>query len=316
MMKKALFVIVSLTVAAAVILLAGCRKKNPPSTDDIDGGVRTNRTDPDAPKSITSTEITSFNCVFSTATLDEAYGFEGRVYTLEAEVKNGRTYGKFDFYNRSGEGNKLSFDADVQFMDSLYGIIAKYDFAKHNGYSYFISGLPDMYGAELDITFASGESIYASDNQSNFLGVEAMQELVSLFKEYSGIEDPTDDSVWQSMNIYRTHSVWSLCFNMSVTAEQDGSMVLSGFCIGDDGKEYSSEEGVLVSEEGVSALRELELDSLPDFKKKPDLGFQVMDETVQKLKLVYADGKTAEKELTDETLDEVFEILLSEFRAH
>jgi len=38
-----------------------------------------------------------------------------------------------------------------------------------------------MYGAKLDIQYASGESIYAYDNQDCFIPLEAMQELVELF---------------------------------------------------------------------------------------------------------------------------------------
>ena len=56
-----------------------------------------------------------------------------------------------------------------------------YEFAQHNGYSHKISGLPDMYGATLDIKYASGESIYAYDNQDCFIPFEAMKELVELF---------------------------------------------------------------------------------------------------------------------------------------
>lgn len=194
-MKKMPYIIIGLTVAAAIILIAGYRKKDPLSTDDIDGGVRTSRTDPYAPKVINSTEITSFNCVFSTVTLDSSYGFEGKVYSLEAKVKEGKVYGHIDYYDRSGEGSKIGFETDVQFMESLYGIVARYDFAQHNGYSYFISGLPDMYGAYLNIGFASGEAISASDNQSNFLSVESMRELIALFAEYSGLENPADDSL-------------------------------------------------------------------------------------------------------------------------
>lgn len=194
-MKKMPFIIFGLTALATIILLAGYRKKKTPSTDDIDGGVRKNLTDPDAPKSITSTEITSFKCVFSTTTLDGSYGFDGKVYDLEAKLNDDKICGCFDYYNRSGEGNKLGFETDLRFMESLYEIVARYDFAKHNGYSYSVSGLPDMYGAKINITFASGENIYAYNNQSNFLTVDAMRDLITLFEEYPDLENPVDDNV-------------------------------------------------------------------------------------------------------------------------
>lgn len=56
---------------------------------------------------------------------------------------------------------------------------------------------------------------------------------------------------------------------MSVTEENDGIVTLSGFCIGSDGREHSSEEGIVISDEAASALRELELDDLPDLKRSP-----------------------------------------------
>ena len=45
-----------------------------------------------------------------------------------------------------------------------------------------MAGLPDEYGARLDVRYASRESIYANDNQDNFLPLEAMNELLNLFE--------------------------------------------------------------------------------------------------------------------------------------
>ena len=59
--------------------------------------------------------------------------------------------------------------------------MSKYDLAKHNGDTHHVSGIPDMYGDYIDIKYASGESIYASDNQSGFLKAEAAMELLNLF---------------------------------------------------------------------------------------------------------------------------------------
>ena len=67
-------------------------------------------------------------------------------------------------------------------MMRLWKIVSKYDFAQHNGYVSKVSGLPHMYGAKLDIRYASGESIYAYDNQDCFIPLEAMRELVELFR--------------------------------------------------------------------------------------------------------------------------------------
>ena len=70
-------------------------------------------------------------------------------------------------------------------MTSLQEIVSKYDFAQYNGYISKVSGLPHMYGAKLDIKYASGERIYAHDNQDCFISLDAMNELVELFSSYN-----------------------------------------------------------------------------------------------------------------------------------
>lgn len=144
-----------------------------------DGGT-TNRTDPNAPKVIESTEITSFTCIFSTLDLAEETELGNCKYMLEASVKDKIVIGK---YTRYGETEDRNFETDSYFMIELQKIVAKYNFAKHNGLSVTVHGLPDMYGAELHIMYASGETIYASDNQSCFLSFEAMEDLVNLFSK-------------------------------------------------------------------------------------------------------------------------------------
>ena len=66
-------------------------------------------------------------------------------------------------------------------MTKLQDVVSKYNLAKHNGYTHHVSGLPDMYGEQIDIKYASGESIYAHDNQDGFLPMDAMVELIELF---------------------------------------------------------------------------------------------------------------------------------------
>ena len=44
-----------------------------------------------------------------------------------------------------------------------------------------------MYGEQIDIKYASGESIYAHDNQDGFLQTEAMVELIELFSSFNNI---------------------------------------------------------------------------------------------------------------------------------
>ena len=153
------------------------------NTDNIDGGVVTRNSGEDSPKVIESTDIISFNCELSFIAKENE--LEGKVYKMRAALEDGTVKAKIDWHDRSGNGDKAEFEADVSFMSKLQEIVSKYDLAQHNGYTHHVSGLPDMYGDHIDIKYASGESIYASDNQSGFLKAEAAMELLNLFLSFN-----------------------------------------------------------------------------------------------------------------------------------
>jgi len=154
-------------------------------TDDIDGGVKTYNSGEASPKVVESTEIVSFKCEFSllAAVLEEESELNGRIYTLDAELDDGTVKCKIDCYGRESSSVPKEFTADASFMTSLQEIVSKYDFAQHNGYISKVSGLPHMYGAKIDIAYASGESIYAHNNQDCFIPFEAIEELIELFNK-------------------------------------------------------------------------------------------------------------------------------------
>ena len=164
-----------LAVAAGVLL---CRKKTSPDPE-IDGGVRHFR-DANAPKEINSTEITSFRCKFSTVDImSEDSPIAGHLFTLYAGEKEGYC----ELRDRSkGEGKK-TFTPDAAFFGKLQQIVSRYAFARHNGQHYLVSGLPPQFGMDLEIRYASGEEIRASNNQSCFLPLEAIEALVALFEQ-------------------------------------------------------------------------------------------------------------------------------------
>ena len=74
-----------------------------------------------------------------------------------------------------------SFTGNAAFMMKLQAIIEKYNLAQFNGRDVVTHGLPDDFGATLSVTYASGEKIYAADNQNMYLPVEAVRELAQLF---------------------------------------------------------------------------------------------------------------------------------------
>jgi len=163
--------------------ISGC---NTHSTDDIDGGVVTRNSAEDSPKVIESAEIISFDGEFSfiSAVFDEESELEGKVYKMSAILEDNTVKAKIDWHDRGGDGNTSEFETDISFMTKLQDIVSKYDLAKHNGYIHHVSGLPDMYGDCIDIKYASGESIYASDNQDGFLPTDEVMELIELFYKH------------------------------------------------------------------------------------------------------------------------------------
>ena len=147
-----------------------------PPDEPLCGGT-TEYTDPDAPKTITDTEIASFKFYASMLSVlndgsypsltEPRYEFsavrEGNVVTV---TRNGETLQK-----------------DAVFMVKLQDVIAKHDFAQYNGDYHDTAGLPDDFGATIDVKYASGEKIYAMNNQFMFLPPEAVVDLVTLFYE-------------------------------------------------------------------------------------------------------------------------------------
>ncbi len=155
------------------------------NTDDIDGGVKTYNSGEDSPKVIESTEIISFEFEVSlyNIVVEEESELVGRNYKLSAVLEDGVVKSKIKWRDRAGAGEEHDFTADASFMKNLQTIVEKYNFAQYNGYISKVSGLPDMYGAKIDIKYASGESIYAYDNQDCFISIDAIKELVKIFKE-------------------------------------------------------------------------------------------------------------------------------------
>lgn len=164
--------------AAAFLFLAGCRK-NQRKTDEIDGGVVHNVIT-DAPKQIESTQIVFFSCEFSTLDrMQEDTEIAGHYFVLYADPNGGF----WESRNREDIYPKRCFVPNQAFFVELQQIVSQYDLAQYNGQHYTVSGLPPHLGIKLNIRYASGESISASDNQSCFLPLEAMEALVRLFSQ-------------------------------------------------------------------------------------------------------------------------------------
>ncbi len=182
---KRMFWIAALLIVAVAVVLTGCARQTPSEVVEADGGVQ-NDTSYDAPKTIESTQIIAFSCEFSAFDrAEEDTRLAGRAYQLEAKLENGAVKGSYYAHTRY-DGERETFRESHSFMAALQKVVAEYDLAQHNGLSYRVSGLPKDYGAALSVTYASGESIHASNNQSCFLSIDAMEALEALF--YAQIE--------------------------------------------------------------------------------------------------------------------------------
>ena len=151
--------------------------------NEEDGGV-VQRVNTNAPKIIESKQIIIFECKFSTLAfldLDEEIG--NRVYILEARLENEFVNGRYRQRSRFENNVDVTFKAEQSFMECLQRIIEEHNLAKNNGVCVKVNGLPDMYGAKLMVDYASGERIYTSNNQDNFLSVNVMKAMLSLFRK-------------------------------------------------------------------------------------------------------------------------------------
>lgn len=156
-------------------------------TDVEDGGVQ-KHVQRDVPKTVVSENIIRFTCKFSTVAIADEIPIEHGVYTLSASLTDGAVRAEYDMRTRHGSGERFAFRDSHRFMRRLQDVVRAHDLARFNGEEYSVSGLPDMYGAKIHIVYASGERIDASDNQSNFLSIEAMSSLAELFLSKKEVE--------------------------------------------------------------------------------------------------------------------------------
>lgn len=285
-----------------------CKKQKTKYGDkEQDGGV-TKKVVTNAPKHIQSTLIIRFTVEMSTVADTEENEYCGYVYNLNAVLENGAVKGIYKCRDRYGSAFEQRFRASVKFMSDLYRIVTEYDLARYNGESCFVAGLPDNYGSSVDIMFASGEHIYVSDNQSNFIPSNAVKELVDLFESRA-----ISISNWTKMEFSRNHSNWDACFCVRIRRDGSGDMFAEGYLVS-KGEEYSFDEEFCMSADAVDALNRMKLSSLPKAKKSLEL-LHADDESEQKLILRY-NCKEVSKKLDNKTLDLIFNILHAEFIKH
>lgn len=191
-MKPMIYLVLALILIGAVCVGCGAPKQSeesaneqPAPTDEppmpidepIPPGGTVEYADPAAPKTIESTEITSFSFYASMLSILNDGSFPSLTepcYEFSAERD-----GDAVTITRNGE----TLQKDASFMAQLQAVIEKHNFAQYNGEYHQTYGLPDDFGATINVKYASGEKIYAMNNQTMFLPTEAVVDLVALFCE-------------------------------------------------------------------------------------------------------------------------------------
>ncbi len=137
----------------------------------------------DAPTEIKSREIVRLDCCCSFRTVaspDPKYRY---IAAFAAKVDDGALAG-YVCENRFREEREteLGVVSDAVF-EKLIAIVDEYRFAADNGRSHTTHGLPENFGGHISVDYASGESIYTSDNQSPVMSGKAGAALVDCIKD-------------------------------------------------------------------------------------------------------------------------------------
>ncbi len=138
-------------------------------------GGRRDWSNPDAPKTIVSKELISF--AYEGALLDYAVCHFSLVRQDDGALCTGWGHEDDDVFD-------LEFMAELSSLDALQAVIDEYDLAKFNGIDITVNGLPPYLGDYLHAEYASGEKIFASNNQFPFVSEDAR---LALFRFFSGL---------------------------------------------------------------------------------------------------------------------------------
>ena len=90
------------------------------------------------------------------------------------------------FRRRDGKSETWALVREDVFS-SLVALVREHDLAKNNGYHSTTHGLPENFGGDVDIRYASGERISFSNNQTPVLSLRCGEAIADLFgKAMSG----------------------------------------------------------------------------------------------------------------------------------
>ena len=116
-------------------------------------------------------------------------------------------------------------------------------------------------------------------------------------------------SPWVAFALTRTDSNAQYNFWFEVTETDEGAVV-TGSCRDEDGTDYETETGILISTEDLWQLRWMHLDQLPEENSGPDDLPQPLDMESVKLALTLSDGTVEKKNISSDLSIEIYKLLL------
>lgn len=188
-----------LSVLLACLTLSSCSisSQNRDQDVEIEGG-RRSYTNPDAPKVIESKEIISFEYGFDSEDLvylDNVFPYDYCYFSLENQ-DDGVLYKAT--LSRDFQGlTEVELVVSHSTLEDLQNLLEEEDVARYNGIDEFVNGLPNNFGGDLLVKYASGEYISASDNSQQLLGSQTNQAIYGFFRKLAkeGGQDFLDSAV-------------------------------------------------------------------------------------------------------------------------
>ena len=171
------------TIMVAALLLKGCTAK--PGSGNGGTGGSFDHTNRNAPKTIASKQITSFEYRFNTGNLNQFHDrnipYQGCTFRLVGEEDCARCTGCSAGYSGFFAMFNFEFLAPLSSLDDLQAIIDKHNLAKVNGVNKGFIGIVEDYTSRFEVKYESGESIFAYNNAGPVLSDKATMDLYDYF---------------------------------------------------------------------------------------------------------------------------------------
>lgn len=187
------------------LLLKGCTAKKPGDPGRGETGGSFDHTNHNAPKTITSKQIASFEYTFNTSNLNQFHDrnipYQGCTFRLEREVDGARYTGVSGGFAGYFAMFNFEFLAPSSSLDDLQIIIDKHNLARVNGVYKGSIGIVEDCTSRLEVKYESGERIFAYDNGGPVLPDVATIELYDYFVTLAKNEKSnlvySDEEFWE-----------------------------------------------------------------------------------------------------------------------